>query len=299
MRIGIDLGGTKIELVALDFNGLTLFKQRIATPPNSYPDTLKAIACLVDECEQELGVSGSVGVGHPGVISPDTGVVKNANSVCLNGKPLKEDLESHLNRTVRLANDANCFALSEYSDGAGVNCNSLFGVILGTGVGAGIVVNGTVITGCNAIGGEWGHNPLPGFNPSDGDNLSCYCGQSNCIETFLSGPGFAERFNAENECDFDSRQIIDQTTQGDLIAISAFERYCDQVARSLAGIINILDPEIIVLGGGMSNIAQLYDRVQALWGDYIFSDTINTQLSAARYGDSSGVRGAAWLWPEG
>jgi len=298
MRIGIDLGGTKIELVALDSTGLTLFKQRIATPQNSYSDTLKTIAHVIDECERELGVSGSVGVGHPGVISPDTGFVKNANSVCLNGKPLKEDLESYLNRTVRLANDANCFALSEYSDGAGAKNNSLFGVILGTGVGAGIVVNGTVITGCNAIGGEWGHNPLPGFKASDGDDLSCYCGQSNCIETFLSGPGFAERFNAENACHVDSRKIIDQATQGDLSATRAFERYCDQVARSLASIINILDPEIIVLGGGMSNITQLYDRVPALWGDYIFSDTVNTQLSAAQYGDSSGVRGAAWLWPE-
>jgi len=299
MRIGIDLGGTKIELVALDGDGSELYKKRIKTPQSSYSKTINAIGRLVVGCERELGMSGSVGVGHPGVISPVTGLVKNANSVCLIGKALQSDLELHLQRPVRLANDANCFALSEYNDGAGVNVKSLFGVILGTGVGAGIIVNGAIITGCNAIGGEWGHNPLPWLKHSDGELMACYCGQFNCIETFLSGPGFAARFNAENQCDFDSKRIVDQATMGDQVSENAFERYCDQVARSVASIINVLDPELIVLGGGMSNISPLYDRVPALWGQYIFSDTVHTLLKPAKYGDSSGVRGAAWLWPEG
>jgi len=299
MRIGIDLGGTKIELVALDADGSELYKKRIKTPQSSYSKTIDAIGHLVVSCERELGRSGSVGVGHPGVISPVTGLVKNANSVCLIGKALQSDLEFNLQRPVRLANDANCFALSEYNDGAGVNVKSLFGVILGTGVGAGIVVNGAIITGCNAIGGEWGHNPLPWLKHSDGELMACYCGQFNCIETFLSGPGFTARFNAENQCDFDSKRIVDQAAMGDQVSKKAFERYCDQVARSVASIINVLDPEIIVLGGGMSNISPLYERVPALWGQYIFSDTVHTLLKPAKYGDSSGVRGAAWLWPEG
>jgi len=298
MRIGIDLGGTKIELVALDYDGSELYKKRIETPQNSYSKTIEAIGSLVFNCERELDFRGSVGVGHPGVISPETGLVKNANSVCLNGKALQSDLELLLERSVRLANDANCFAFSEYNGSAGEQYDSLFGVILGTGVGAGIVVNGNLISGSNAIGGEWGHNPLPWLKDSDGGPVACYCGRYNCIETFLSGPGFAARFNTENQRDFDSKKILDLVAKEDLPAEQAFERYCDQVARSLASIINVLDPEVIVLGGGMSNILPLYDRVPALWGDYVFSDTVNTRLRAAQYGDSSGVRGAAWLWPD-
>lgn len=298
MRIGIDLGGTKIELFALDSDGSELYKKRIETPQNSYSKTIKAIGSLVFNCERELGFRGSVGVGHPGVISPETGLVKNANSVCLNGKALQSDLEFHLQRSVRLANDANCFAFSEYNGNASEKYDSLFGVILGTGVGAGIVVNGSIISGRNAIGGEWGHNSLPWLKDSDGEAVACYCGQYNCIETFLSGPGFAARFNMENQRDFDSKKILELVAKEDLTSQQAFERYCDQLARSLASIINVLDPEVIVLGGGMSNILPLYDRVPALWGDYIFSDTVTTRLSPAQYGDSSGVRGAAWLWPE-
>ena len=267
-RIGIDLGGTKIEALALDAGGRETFRKRVPTPRGDYQATLKTIASLAAEAGE-----GTVGVGIPGALSHATGLVKNANSTWLIGKPLKQDLERSLGRDVRLANDANCFALSEATDGAGAGAEVVFGVILGTGVGGGVVVRGRLLEGANAIAGEWGHNPLPLPRAEDMPLRECYCGRAGCIETYLSGPAL-ERDGGE----------------------AALERYCERLARALAGVINILDPEVIVLGGGVSNIARLYDEVPKLWTRYVFSDHIATRLLPPKHGDSSGVRGAAWLW---
>ena len=271
MRIGVDLGGTKIECIALDEAGVERSRKRIATPRGDYAGTVAAVASLVKEIETALKTTGSVGVGMPGALSLATGLVKNANSTCLIGQDLKGDLETALAREVRLANDANCFALSEAIDGAGMGARVVFGVILGTGVGGGIVVDGQVLTGANAIAGEWGHNPLPLPGEEDLPLPGCYCGRKGCIEAYLSGPAL-ER---------DGKNM---------------ERYEERLARALAGVINLLDPEVIVLGGGISNLPRLYANVPVRWRPYVFSDQVATRLLPPLHGDSSGVRGAAWLW---
>ena len=276
LRIGVDLGGTKIEAIVLD-GGREVFRKRIPAPRGDYGATLTAIRILLE------GLEGTVGIGIPGALSRATGLVKNANSTWLIGKPLKEDLEKALGREVRIANDANCFALSEAVDGAGKGADVVFGVILGTGVGGGIVVRGQVLTGPNAIAGEWGHNPLPLPRESDLPLPSCYCGRKGCIETYLSGPGLAR----------DAKAATAEAAAGDERAMA---RYEERLARALASVVNILDPDVIVLGGGMSNVARLYDNVPRLWGRYVFSDRVDTRIVPPVHGDSSGVRGAAWLW---
>jgi fructokinase len=241
-----------------------------------------------------LGATGSVGVGIPGTRSPDHGRIKNANSTCLIGQDLQGDLERLLERPVRLANDADCFALSEATDGAGAGAASVFGVILGTGVGGGIVIHGRLLQGPNAIAGEWGHNALPWRSPADGPARRCYCGLDDCIETFLSGPAWAAR----SELGLDATQLADAARRAEPAAVAATQRYCEQLARALASVINIIDPEVIVLGGGLSNMPALYREVTRLLDRHVFSDQVNTRLVQARHGDSSGVRGAAWLWPD-
>lgn len=271
MRIGVDLGGTKIEAIALDPSGREVFRKRIPAPRGVYDHTVDAIAGLVFDAEKDIGEPGSIGIGIPGMLSRATGLVKNANSTWLIGKPLKQDLEARLGREVRIENDANCFALSEAADGAGQGAAVVFGVILGTGVGGGIVVNGKVLRGVNAIAGEWGHNPLPLPGPEDLPLRPCYCGRAGCIETYLCGP-------ARERDDDDAL-------------------YEGRLARALGTVINVLDPDVIVLGGGVSNVERLYREVPRLWGRYVFSDTVETRLARNVHGDSSGVRGAAWLWP--
>lgn len=292
VRLGIDLGGSKIEILALR-DGQEVLRRRCPTPQGDYAATLTAICSLVDECEGHLGVRGSLGIGIPGTRSPDHGRIKNANSTCLIGQDLVGDLEKRLQRPIRLANDADCFALSEASDGAGAGANSVFGVILGTGVGGGIVIHGRLLGGPNAIAGEWGHNPLPWRRADDGTAQRCYCGQLDCIETFLSGPGWAHR----SQLGLDASALAHAATQGQAPALQALNTYADQLARGLASVINVLDPEVIVLGGGLSNISALYQLVPPRLSQYVFSDQVNTRLLPARHGDSSGVRGAAWLWP--
>lgn len=292
LRFGIDLGGTKIEIVGLDGERECL-RRRVTTPRGDYAATLATVADLVRDAERELGRRGSVGLGIPGTVSPDHGRIKNANSTCLIGQDLQGDLERLLERPVRLANDADCFALSEASDGAGAGAYSVFGVILGTGVGGGIVIDGRLLRGPNAIAGEWGHNPLPWRTPADGPPRRCYCGLDDCIETFLSGPGWAAR----SGLGADAGRIAEAAASGAPSARTALARYCDQLARALASVINVLDPEMIVLGGGLSNMPALYREVPPLLVRHVFSDRVNTRLLPARHGDSSGVRGAAWLWP--
>lgn len=292
LRFGIDLGGSKIEIIALD-QGRPVLRQRCATPQGDYGQTLHAIGRLVQASERELGASASVGIGIPGARSPSSGLIKNANSTCLIGQDLLGDLQRLLQRPIRLANDADCFALSEACDGAGAGASSVFGVILGTGVGGGIVINGRLLSGPNAIAGEWGHNPLPWRSTADGAVLRCYCGLDDCIETFLSGPGWAAR----SQLSLHAEAIAQAAASGEANAQHALGRYADQLARSLAGVINIIDPEVIVLGGGLSNIAALYTLVPPLLARYVFTDQLHTRLLPARHGDSSGVRGAAWLWP--
>lgn len=280
MRIGIDLGGTKIEIVALADDGTELLRERVPTPRGDYPGSVATIAALVTGVEAKVGAgktAATVGVGIPGAESLVTGLIKNANSTWLIGQPLRHDLEVALGRPVRIANDANCFALSEATDGAGAGAALVFGVILGTGVGGGIVVDGKVLVGANAIAGEWGHNPLSAMPDDAAPRPLCYCGRQGCIETYLSGPALAADGGADSE--------------------AAMQRYEARLARALAQVINILDPEVIVLGGGLSNLDRLYDRVPRLWGAQVFSDVVATRLVKNRHGDSSGVRGAAWLWP--
>lgn len=296
IRFGIDLGGTKIELITLDENGAEVWRQRDVTPQGDYRGTLATMRGLVERAEAELGARGSVGIGTPGAISRATGRLKNSNSICLNGQPLVEDLQALLDRPVRIANDADCFALSEASDGAAAGLPVVFGVILGTGVGGGIVVRGRLLHGPNAIAGEWGHNPLPWPQAEELPGPSCYCGRQGCIETFLSGPGLAADLLRATGRDLGGPEILAATETGDADCEAAFRRYEHRLARALAHVINLLDPDAIVLGGGLSNCRRLYEHVPALWGDYVFSDRVDTRLLAPVHGDSSGVRGAAWLW---
>lgn len=302
MRIGIDLGGTKIEAIALGRGDEMMARNRVMTPAGDYKGTVEAIAGLVKQIEADTGQTGSVGVATPGAIAPGSGLLKNANSVCLNGKPLQADLVKALNRAVRMANDADCFALSEASDGAAAGSAVVFGVIVGTGTGGGIVVNGQLLSGPNAIAGEWGHNPLPWQKPEEYPGPECYCGKQGCIETFLSGPGMAIDHQASTGSLLDTADIVARAHQGDTNAEDTLQRYEQRMARALASVINLLDPDVIVLGGGMSNIQRLYETVPKLWGEYVFSAGIGgeprTRLLAPLHGDSSGVRGAAWLWPE-
>jgi len=293
--LGIDLGGTKIEIIALDKQGQTLLRKRIKTPKESYQAILLAIAELVHQTEKQLGQVGTLGIGTPGSLSPKTGLLRNSNTVLLNGRPFKTDLEAILARPVPIENDANCFALSEAVDGAGEGAASVFGVIIGTGTGAGIVIQGKVLTGVNAIAGEWGHNPLPWPQPNELPGLDCYCGKKGCIETWLSGPGLARHFYLDYHKSMDARQIVAASEQGDPEAERALQTYEDRLARGLSHVINILDPEVIVLGGGLSNIQRLYKNVPKIWGNTIFSDCVCTRLLPPKHGDSSGVRGAAWL----
>jgi fructokinase len=293
LRIGIDLGGSKIEAAALDSGGRLVARRRDATPAGDYDGTISTIRELVLGVEQEIGTDCTVGVAMPGSISPVTGLVRNANSTCLNDRRLDRDLATALGRPVRFSNDANCLALSEATDGAAAGSRIVFGVILGTGVGGGVVIDGRLLTGGNAIAGEWGHNPLPWPADDERPGPPCYCGKSGCIETFLSGPGFA----ADHGGGASAATIAAGAQVGEGVATAALARYVDRLARALAGVINILDPEIIVLGGGLSQIAALYDAVPRAWSRYVFADAIATRLVPPRYGDSSGVRGAAWLWP--
>lgn len=296
MRIGIDLGGTKIEALALGDDGAALHRERLPTPRHDYDGTLAAIAELVRRCEAATGASGSVGVGMPGAISPSTGLVKNANSTWLNGQPFAEDLQRVLARPVRFANDANCLALSEATDGAAAGAEVVFGVILGTGVGGGLVVRGQAVIGANAVGGEWGHNMLPWPDEGEYPGPSCYCGLSGCIETWLSGPAFARDFHRAAGREATAAQIHEWATAGDQQADAAWQRYERRLARALASLINIVDPDVIVAGGGMSNVSRIFEHVPQLWERWVFSDRVNTRFVPARFGDSSGVRGAAWLW---
>jgi fructokinase len=296
MRIGIDVGGTKIEGIAIDDNGRELLRRRVPTPVGDYQATLAAVAGLVQDIESHTGQRGSIGVGTPGAISRATGRIKNSNSQCLIGESLREDLAALLGRELRMANDANCFALSEAVDGAAAGAELVFGVIIGTGTGGGVVVHGRVLEGVNGITGEWGHNPLPWPLDAERPGPQCYCGKYGCIETFLSGPGMARDLAGIGGRNMTAAEIVEAAEYGDPECIAVLERYEDRLARGLAGVINIIDPEVIVLGGGLSNIARLYLNVPCLWGRYIFSDRVDTRLVPAKYGDSSGVRGAAWLW---
>lgn len=298
IRFGIDLGGTKIEILALDERGEERYRQRVATPQGSYAETLAAIVGLVKSAESKLGESGSVGIATPGAISlapGSAGKLKNANSTCLNGQPLLDDLQTALKREIRIENDANCFALSEATDGAAAGAANVFGVILGTGTGGGICVNGRVLTGANAIAGEWGHNPLPWPQPNELPGNACYCGRRGCIETWLSGPALAKHFYDDTGRTLSAPEIVARAAQ-DSACEAALAAYEDRLARSLASIINVLDPDVIVLGGGLSKVSRWYETVPALWTKYVFSDYVATRLVPPKFGDASGVRGAAWLW---
>jgi fructokinase len=299
IRLGLDLGGTKIEIAALDDAGRECLRRRVPTPGDGYAATLAAVVRLVRDAERELQLppgGATVGIGTPGSISRATGLLRGSNSVNLNGHPIREDLARALGREVRVTNDANCFALSEATDGAGQGAEVVFGVILGTGVGAGIVVRGRVLEGPNAIAGEWGHNPLPWPRDDERPGPACFCGRTGCIETWLSGPGLANDHRRVTGSAATSTTIVAGATAGDAVCEATIARYEDRLARSLAHVINILDPDVIVLGGGMSNVDRLYRNVPACWGAWIFSDRVDTRLVRHAHGDSSGVRGAAWLW---
>jgi fructokinase len=311
LRIGIDLGGTKIEAIALD-GSRELLRCRVPTPRNDYTETIQTVVDLVNTIERQTAAIGTVGIGIPGTLAADTGLVKNANSVWLIGQPLLRDFELRLGRPVRIANDANCFAMSEAMDGAGRGAAVVFGVIVGTGTGGGIVVNGQLLNGADGIAGEWGHNPLPWPDAGEWPGPPCYCGKTGCIETFLSGSGMAREYERASGARADPPEIVRLAALGDADAQRAIGRYEDRMARALASVVNVLDPDVIVLGGGMSNLDGLYERVPALWGKYVFAAVASAagpvrgrQPSAAKrrlvraaHGDSSGVRGAAWLWPE-
>ena len=296
MRIGIDLGGTKIEGLSLDAKGQDLERLRVATPQGDYDATLASIADLVER----LDPSGQspVGIGVPGALSPATGKIKNANSTCLIGQPLDQDLAQALNRPVRIANDANCFAISEAKDGAAAGETAVFGAILGTGVGAGIVVQGTVLKGPHAIAGEWGHNPLPWPTSDELPGRPCYCGKSGCLETWLSGPGIADDHELRTGTRLMTESIAEGAGQGNLLCQETMERFMDRLARGLASVINILDPDIVVLGGGVSQIDAIYEQVPQRLSRYVFSDQVTTPIVKNKHGDAGGVRGAAWLWPQ-
>jgi len=294
MRIGVDIGGTKIEAAALDGRGEVVARRRLATPPSDYAGLVETVRRLVVGLEAELSVAASVGIAMPGALSPATGLVKNSNSTCLIGKPFDRDLEAALGRELRFGNDANCFALSEARDGAAAGAAVMFGVILGTGVGGGIVTNGRLLTGPNGIAGEWGHSPLPWPGDDERPGALCYCGKHGCLETFLSGPGLARDDGAARA----PAAIVAAAEAGEAAAEGVLARYENRLARGLATVINLLDPDIIVLGGGLGQIARLYRNVPPLWEAYVFSDRVTTRLAPPRWGDSSGVRGAAWLWDE-
>lgn len=337
MRIGIDIGGTKTEIICLHSeNGKELYKQRVPTPNNDYHATVQNVANMVHQAEDTLGQKGTVGVCIPGTVSRVTGKVKNANSVWLNGQPFDADLGEAMQREVRIQNDANCFTVSEATDGAAAGKEVVFGVIIGTGCGGGLAINGKPVSGINGIGGEWGHNPLPYpklyrkkqqkqddwplHNPIAKDQYEknasereleyfvfeehlnefpgpkCYCGRQGCMETWISGPAFKNDYNRVTGEDLSTHDIINKAVEGDQKAKEALARYVDRMARGLAVVINSVDPDMIVLGGGMSNVDALYEDVPQAWKKYIFSDTIDTKLAPPRHGDSSGVRGAAWLW---
>lgn len=303
MRIGIDLGGTKIEAAMLDGGGDIICRHRVPTPQSDYPKTLSAIADLICKLEKDCSVTGQcvpVGVAAPGAISSVTGRMKNCNSTCLNGQPLREDLCQRLKRDVRIANDADCFTLSEAQDGAASNYLNVFGVILGTGVGGGIVINKQLLSGVNGIAGEWGHNPMPLLAASEllGQSRSCYCGRKNCVESWLSGLALEESYVQLSNQRLKAPQVALSAKNGDPSATIVLERYCEMLAAALAVVVNVLDPQVVVLGGGLSNITYLYEQVPLRWSKYIFSDRCETRLLGALHGDSSGVRGAAWLWPK-
>ena len=299
-RIGIDLGGSKIEGIGL-VGTREVARLRVPTPRDDYQATLDAIASVVRELEARAGGRGTVGVGIPGTMSPSTGLVKNANSVWLIGRPLLDDLTSVLGRPVRLANDANCFAISEAADGAAAGAEVVFGVILGTGTGAGLVVRGQPLVGVNAIAGEWGHNPLPWADADDEPPPDCYCGRRGCVETYLAGPALAAEHQRRSGRSESVPEIVTRAASGDAVAVTTLERFLSRTARALAAVINVLDPDVIVIGGGLSNIDAIYEQVPRLWTRWVFSagvgEVIRTRLVRARHGDSSGVRGAAWLWP--
>lgn len=327
LRLGIDFGGTKTEIIGLNAdNGKELYRKRIATVRDDYQKTLKSFQTLVLEAEENLGQTGTLGMGIPGSVSKDTGSIKNSNSVWMNGKPLKKDLEAILEREIRFQNDANCFAVSEATDGAAQGAEVVFGVIIGTGCGGGLVINGRPIMGVNGIGGEWGHNPLPNprmyvpenFTPEPFGGIgtenptyphithdidwnempgpSCYCGRRNCQELWLSGTGFKLDYQRVTGEDLSTHDVMKNARLGEPKAVAALERYVDRLARGLGNLINVLDPDVIVLGGGMGNVSALYDEVPKIWNKYIFSDFVHTKLKPPIHGDSSGVRGAAWLW---
>lgn len=314
MRIGIDLGGTKIEGVALNDAGSVLVRQRVPTPRGDYDRSIRAVVDLVAHLEGVTGARGTVGIGIPGAISPATGLVKNANSTWLIGRPFADDLQRALGRAVRLANDANCFALSEATDGAAAGAAVVFGVIIGTGTGGGLVVHGKVLVGANALAGEWGHNPLPDPRDDERPGSACYCGRSGCIETFLCGPALSRDYAlaasggsaagshdpllhaGERAAVVPAVDVVARADAGEPAAAACLARYEERLARALGSVINLLDPDVIVLGGGLSNIARLYVNVPARWSSYVFSDRVDTALVRAKHGDASGVRGAAWLW---
>ncbi|MEP6655593.1 MAG: ROK family protein [Betaproteobacteria bacterium] len=295
IHLGIDLGGTKTEIIALDASGAVLRRQRVPTPHEDYDAILRTIVDLVVETERDLGVHATVGIGTPGSISRATGGLRGSNSVCLNGRPVRQDLEALLGRTVLLTNDANCFALSEASDGAGADADVVFGVILGTGVGGGIVIKGRVLDGPNGIAGEWGHNPMPWPVGIERPGPACFCGRTGCIETFLSGPGMARDHARETGARLSPPEIAVLAAAGDAACEATLQRYEERLGRALAHVINILDPDVIVLGGGMSNIDRLYVNAPERLRKWVFSDRIDTRIVQHRHGDSSGVRGAAWL----
>ena len=297
MRIGVDFGGTKIEAIAIDRDGVERCRRRIETPRQDYDASVRAVASLVAAVERDAGERGTVGVGIPGAISPATGVVKNANSTWLIGRPLHLDLERAIGRPVRVANDANCFALSEAVDGAGAGAPVVFGVIIGTGVGGGIALHGRVLTGANAIAGEWGHNALPWPDETEWPGPPCYCGRRGCIEVFLCGKGLQMAFGPDASEAPEARAIAEAAAGGDPRASAALAIYVRRLAKALATVVNVLDPDVIVLGGGLSNVEALYARVPEEWTRWVFSDRVDTRLARARHGDASGVRGAAWLWP--
>ena len=296
MRIGIDLGGTKIEGIAIDAGGGERLRRRIAAPRGDYQRTLDAVVGLVRDIEREIGERATIGVGIPGTISPSTGLVRNANSTWLIGEPLADDLPRLLDRPVRFANDANCFALSEASDGAAAGADVVFGVIVGTGCGGGVVVRGAVLAGANGVAGEWGHNPMPAPREGEWPGPPCYCGRRGCIEQFLSGPALSRDYRDAGGAAVTAAEVAARAAAGEAAADAALSRYEERMARALGSVINLLDPDVIVLGGGLSNIERLYARVPQEWAPYVFSDRIETRLVRARHGDSSGVRGAAWLW---
>jgi fructokinase len=297
VRIGVDLGGTKIEIIALDDNCATVLRRRVPTPAGDHCSTIRAIAELVRSAQSQIGSLASVGIATPGALSPQTGLLRNSNSVVLNGRPLDRDIADALGQPVRLENDANCLAISEAVDGAGAGCRVVFGAILGTGVGGGIVIEKQILTGLNRIGGEWGHNPLPWVTETERPGYRCYCGKHGCIETFLSGAGLAREYFSLSQKESPAEQIAAAEEAGEPYAVRSLAMYKHRLARSLAALVNILDPDVIVLGGGISNINTVYDELPELIGRHAFSDEIRTRVVRAAHGDSSGVRGAAWLWP--